>query len=808
MAFLPSLSPRLRRWVYVGIAVLALFLIAIVAIPPIVDHVAKTKLKSLVREHMNAALDIGSCSYSPPYTLTFYNLNLIAHDQPLLSIDRLKVNLGSTVTMVEIGHPVFRLPADPHDSSLRDLFRTEDHASESTAQSTAQPASSSQSQLWRINLNNAEIIRGSQHWKNIDLETQITPDSPVKFSCALTSRPAHSLALTVSGTIDLDQKLASIRAGDFSVTTSDMAGALDYLPDEIQQALRENQMRGVVQLSGSGQIPLQHPEQSTFAARFDLSHAHADNAAWPAPLDEAKLSLELNRAKASDPVVIRVRDVFAMSGPTTLHIQRANFTADPQHRTWVITKVAGGVQSEQATSSATRSATRWSKVADASRRYTVLGKVDFSAAANGGWPKAGEPWPHVAYKILAYPQDASFVVPSMEAPIEHIAGGPVLFTDDYLEVNNLSAHYGYDLLQIAEAQLRLNNAKTGLGVSAIEAEMKFDRNSPLYPQPVGSFMQELHPQGPFHIGGRFLVYPVGHEPRTDYALTVSSPDASFALGKDLVPIEHANLAITADTSKTGDGEFRLTSFTGNTLGGTVNASAEMKLQTPIAIAARANFSDVDVKQAYAIIAARGKHTTVKESPRLSGKANGNLYMENTGTDWQTATGGGMVEITGGNFGNIPILSQLGTAAHFSDSDFVGSEAAVVFTVAEKTVQISNVAVSAPAIGIQGDGYLKFAGPVHLHVVVAPLADWRQKLKSTGIPIIGDAAGAVQTLLNHATRTLFYEFNITGDIHNPTVAAVPVPLLTKGAGRLFTHMLSTKNDQNLLDLLKPAPTTNP
>jgi AsmA-like C-terminal region len=806
----------MRYWGYGIILVLAIFLVAIIAIPLVVEHIAKAKLKSVVAERMNATLEIGGCSYWPPYSLTFRNLSLIAHNEPLLNIDQLNVKLSTAgwgktevhVTDVAVVHPVLHMPAGPGSSNLHDLIRSDEQPAASATAPSSPAASLPSLQRWQIDLVDAEIIRGKQDWKNFDLQTQITPDTPMKFSCSLNSQPGHSLLTTASGTIDLNQNIAEIRAGDFSLAINDVAGSLDYLPQEIQQALRENHVAGVLHLRGSGEIPLQHPEQSTFAARFDLTNAHADNAEWPAPLDEAKLSLDLNRAEGSDPVVIGVREVYAISGPTTLRIQRARLTADLQHRTWAITKVGGGVQSEQATTSTTRSATRWSKVADASRRYTVLGKVDFSAAANGGWPAAGKSWPRVMYKILAYPQDASFVVPSMEAPIEHISGGPVRLTDDHLELQNLSAHYGYDLLQVENAQLRLNDANKGLGVSSIEAEMKFDRNSPPYPQPIASYMKELHPQGPFHIGGRFLVYPTGHVPPSDYALTVSSPDASFAMSDYLIPVEHAKLNMIADESKTDEGEFRLNSFKGSTLGGTLSGSAEVKLQTPFAVAARANFSNVDVKQAYAILASRGWRAKAKESPRASGKANGDLYMENPGTDWQTAKGGGTVEITGGNFGNIPILSQLGKAAHFSDSDFVGSEAAAVFTVAEQIVQISNVAVSAPAVGIQGDGYLKFAGPVHLHVVVAPLADWRQKLKSTGIPIIGDAAGALQTLLNHATRTLFYEFNITGDIRNPTVAPVPVPFLTKGAGRLFSHMLSTKNDQNLLDLMKPPPTTNP
>ena len=53
-----------------------------------------------------------------------------------------------------------------------------------------------------------------------------------------------------------------------------------------------------------------------------------------------------------------------------------------------------------------------------------------------------------------------------------------------------------------------------------------------------------------------------------------------------------------------------------------------------------------------------------------------------------------------------------------------------------------------------------------------------------------------------------EFNVTGDISNPSVDPVPVPILTKGAGKLFGHMLSAKPEQDLLDVIHSKDTTKP
>jgi hypothetical protein len=78
------------------------------------------------------------------------------------------------------------------------------------------------------------------------------------------------------------------------------------------------------------------------------------------------------------------------------------------------------------------------------------------------------------------------------------------------------------------------------------------------------------------------------------------------------------------------------------------------------------------------------------------------------------------------------------------------------------------------------------------VVAAPLADWKEQMKRTRIPIVSDIAGEVlgglQKMVNTATKTLLYEFHVTGTTQRPKIEAIPAPVLTEGMAKLFGAML--------------------
>jgi len=68
-------------------------------------------------------------------------------------------------------------------------------------------------------------------------------------------------------------------------------------------------------------------------------------------------------------------------------------------------------------------------------------------------------------------------------------------------------------------------------------------------------------------------------------------------------------------------------------------------------------------------------------------------------------------------------------------------------------------------------------------------------------VAGEVAGAIQQLVNGATRGLLYEFRITGRAGHPDVATVPVPALTDAAAGLFGGMMREEKEGRLLESVR-------
>jgi hypothetical protein len=162
----------------------------------------------------------------------------------------------------------------------------------------------------------------------------------------------------------------------------------------------------------------------------------------------------------------------------------------------------------------------------------------------------------------------------------------------------------------------------------------------------------------------------------------------------------------------------------------------------------------------------------------------------------------------GEFFELPVLGPITKIISGDQRRDLGTvgEAAVLFDVQGRGVRIRDAAVSAPLLGVQGDGEITLDGKLDLNVCAAPLANWRDKLKDTKIPLVSDVTaelvGTVQRLLNSATRGLLYEFRVGGNVKDPKIEVVPAPALNEARAVVFGRMLGEKSkDKPLIDSLK-------
>src|SRR5205085_4559840 len=104
---------------------------------------------------------------------------------------------------------------------------------------------------------------------------------------------------------------------------------------------------------------------------------------------------------------------------------------------------------------------------------------------------------------------------------------------------------------------------------------------------------------------------------------------------------------------------------------------------------------------------------------------------------ENLSGEGEFEVLDGDFYELPVLSQVSSAVGAPRSTARVGQAAGMFHIDGQIVHFDKAAVSAPVLGLQGTGQIHFDTRLDFRVVAAPLADWKQKLQKTKIPLIGD-----------------------------------------------------------------------
>jgi hypothetical protein len=248
-------------------------------------------------------------------------------------------------------------------------------------------------------------------------------------------------------------------------------------------------------------------------------------------------------------------------------------------------------------------------------------------------------------------------------------------------------------------------------------------------------------------------------------------------------------------------------ITGRILGGTVRAkvTATKTESTPWTYEAETMIRDVDLQEV-------GKQFSVSEeqATKLGGVGNVNVRFNGTAGEGLEAAmdslkGSGEFEVLKADFWEFPVLKRVAEQTRVTRDVLTVGEAAGIFKISDRFIHLHRAAISAPVLGMQGTGKVGFNDSLDLSIVAAPLADWRDKVKQTRIPIVSDVAGevigGVQKILNTATSKLLYEFRVTGTIKEPEVRAVPTPVLSDAGALLFGKMLPEERRQSLLELVR-------
>ena len=555
----------------------------------------------------------------------------------------------------------------------------------------------------------------------------------------------------------------------------------------------------------------------------DLSepNARTPSPAGTGPAADPATTSPTVSVEPSSPKPVRIGlDIFeASSGDSSLRLSKGEIFLDRHANAWALSEIAGKLDLGRETSALPK------KSRPVLAGMGARGDVEFTVAANGKLrPKEGEYFliPE-DLAVLVYPRGVR-LQPKSPAPIENLGGGGSVRKDRGTRVvvaEDLTFTYGGDPAMLTSARLllpkHLPDLRKQTRIEEISGQVDFRRPGPRYPGKFGKVIDNLRPVGPFTVGrdSWFAVTKVEPDlrirtdpaapPRTppsrksDWYFSVATDSGSFTLTDDRIPL----------TNMTGDATVSnllidVRRLEADTLGGKLTGTVQITPGRETKYQGRAYLRGVDLD-------AVSKVYILPETKDAKLTGEGNLDVEFAGVDpddgrspLDTLRAAGEFEVLGGHFWTIPLLGEVARRAGGGREMTVG-EAAGLFEYEEKQILLRQAAVSSPALGVQGSGTISLDRHLDLNLVAAPLGDWRDKFKGTNVPILsdvaGELAGAIQGLVNGATRGLLYEFRITGTTGDPSVATVPVPALSDTAAALFGGMLRNEKDSRLLDQVR-------
>ena len=623
-----------------------------------------------------------------------------------------------------------------------------------------------------------------------------------------------SLAGSVSADARFELESKQLRLGRVSGAFQ-IAPLLASLPlsQNANPSIDSSSLDGKVNLSGWAVLPLRDMDHADYQLTLNLEAVAANVARLKANLSDGKCSIVLRPSGISPSAVeARIETLSVASNHGRLSLDNGVAVVRPREKTWDLSHVVGTVAVGE------ELPLFLPKFGWYFNEGKFNGRMRFTLAAGGPFGlKGNNLFQAIRYEVLAYPRDFAVRPRNFVYPIEQINGGPISFRGGVVSFRNLSGIYGHDKLLLRNARLALDDPARQITIENLRNQVKFeeiagtvifDRASPPYPGVIGKTVSELQPEGPFAVGGGTwfaMIRPQGNEPsvkfKPDFCIKLAGDGGSFAVRPYDLPLTdiHGQVKIVP---KSVD----ISGFYARSLGGQVWANGQVVLGRPFLYNGKIDIRDWDM-------AAVAQRLPLSDSvkARLSGTAGLSTRISGTGkggpkTPTEALIADAEFEILHGDFWSVPTVKEVASHVHETKELGTGDAAGVVHIENDK-IAIKNSAISSRLIGLQGHGTVGFDKSLDLTIVVAPLGDWRARMKQGGMHLVGNVVGGVQQVLNVAQRALVSEFKITGTFGNPQEEVIPVPIVTQPVAFLFGKMAGEEKNSDLLgEVERQAPET--
>lgn len=795
--------------------------------------ILQNRLGQMISSQLNADLEMDSLSYQFPYHITIRNARLVTHPSAGESVQILGIRqLDLTLAKLPLGQgPLVIEELVLHDPAVH-LIKTDQGIigqrglvkTENSGASTVKL--SDMFQLRHFAIEGGKVLYEDRTqpgrlplvWQDLQIDLRTEPKTSPVYSFAVTVQNSTLARATVGGTFDLDS--LALRIIQFALKVKvDPADTQSPLPGPLCDALRQHGVAGVVSIDGWADVPLTRPAESRYAVMVELQGAKASVPEWNASLDRLDMKLRCMSDPPADrtmpplgalaggarPLYLNLQDCHMVAGDSSLDLANVDMGIVWEAKSWRIARLSGKLTLGR------NRAPLSDKLEALLNKFDVHGTLTFNGGAAGRIAPDGGSFqdfvPEMELEVVA--QGMSIQPPRMPLPLENITGGAIHVRSGAMDCQNISAVYGGDRIDLSAGNVLWDDAAQPVRIGGLACKLTLDGQERVYPSFLAATMQALRPRGVFQLKGSMEIAR-GDDPDVGYKLSVHADDAALSIGPRRLPASAVRVDMSlspglVDLPK--DEAADRPGLSATLFGGSVELSGQVRTANVVTYQGSAHVANADLAQF------AQAWTQAGEPPmKLSGKANLTLLLSGSEARADRSAADnfrarGDIEVLGGNFWEAPIIGTLLGKLPPTKGALTVGQAAGVFEIFDQKIAFERVAVSAPVLGLQGSGEARFDGKLDMKVVAAPLADWRDKLKQTGIPLVSslaaELAGSMQKLVNSATGNLIYSFRVTGTAEHPEVSTEPLPFLSAPAAAVFGQMIRGGDDR-LLETLKNKP----
>lgn len=840
---MPRIIPR-KRWKRVLLALVVLLVIGWFMLPQLFVPMIRAKLEAMLASHLAAEVRIGQLSYWPPYGLRARDVSVVAHDPKHGSVEVFRVKvLDLKLAKLPFGEGplvfqniTLRRPevhvvlADGGVVGRGHVVRGDDDADEDAKEDgdtgkERRPRLSEMFLLRHFGMEGGQVIVENRDvpgsppmiWNALDIEMQTVPKSGSEYDFGLETADGGVADMSIQGAFDLDALWVNLTRLHIDIAAGETGQ--EALPPQIQSLLNHHELAGRVTLDATGRLFLRDMPASEFSGSLKVVDASGAFPEHAAAVERLNALLGFSRrprgaegsGATEEPLHVWVDRFEIETGQDRFTLSAGRFHIDRVKGRWSTGELLGRLQFDHP--EAVRS--------PGGRRSLfglegAAGHVDIALRAGGALQKdflAGIDLAGLSLSVR--PQDARILPPRFDVPLDRVTGEIKKPTGTrVMLLRNLSVRYGQDRIEVDRARMILpenaRDLRDAFWIKEITGVIDFGRPATPYPGKFGKVVADLSPEGPFNIGGgswfarrTFRMQDEENNTikrrRNDYYFSISSDRGAFHLLEGRLPVT----ALRGDAT-VSPLSVNIEHLHGELFGGTLTGTFHVTPKSPKSYAGDISVRDIDLH-------ALGESFELPPSQRdkLAGRGFANasfagLFNTDERPFADTLEARGEFEIFGGHLWTLPVFNHVAERTSRGTPLTMG-EAAGRFVLADRVIDFKSIAVSSPALGLQGSGTVGLDQSLDLKVIAAPLGDWRERVQRGNVPIVSDVAGevlgAVQQVLNAATSTLLFEFRVTGSTADPNVETVPVPALTDPIALLFAEMLRDPQDRRWADNAK-------